>query len=160
MSQELFLVNSHPLVKLTLINLQQLWYLPKIRLSLNITWEPGSQVPREFAALVVGWLQRLQLTTSHKKICLTGLKFVSRQSNWLITANFRTQIQEVDQGKYFFDWLQRLQLTTAHKKHACSVWNGHEGAGHKTTRYFKPYEKFTAFLSSVMKSQIVSSSHR
>ena len=26
----------------------------KIRLSLNILWEPGSQVPREFAALVDG----------------------------------------------------------------------------------------------------------
>ena len=46
-----FLVSSHPSVKLFYHFPTTRGSYKKIRLSLYISWEPGSQVPREFAAL-------------------------------------------------------------------------------------------------------------
>ena len=45
------LVKSHPLVKLFYQYPTTREAYQKIRLNVNISWEPGSQVPREFAAL-------------------------------------------------------------------------------------------------------------
>ena len=46
----------------------------KIRLNVNISWEPGSQVPREFAALTVAlpWVWALQKDILRSK---AGLKY-------------------------------------------------------------------------------------
>ena len=40
----------------------------KIRFSLNISWEPGSQVPREFAALWVSQIIECRAAASQLKI--------------------------------------------------------------------------------------------
>ena len=44
-------MKSHPLVKLFYQYPTTREAYQKIRLNVNISWEPGSQVPREFAAL-------------------------------------------------------------------------------------------------------------